>query len=217
LAPGSTAPEGALANSIVKCYTIRMAKIEDALREVAADHEGLFTAQEAQDAGVARALVVQLAHRGRVDRVTQGLYRFPTWPTTGLQQYHEAVLWPRAHRDLEYALISHDSALELYSLTQLNPGVIHVTLPPKTRISRQRPTWLRLHFADVADSDRAWEQGVPIVSIPRAIEDAAPTHGMDLVHRAVSEARERHLLREDDLQRLVDKFGPEILEPYIAG
>ena len=80
---------------------------------------------------------------------------------------------------LEYALISHDSALELYNLTQLNPGVIHVTLPPKTRISRERPTWLRLHFADVAENDRAWEQGIPIVSVPRAIEDVAPVHGVD--------------------------------------
>ncbi|HVA29560.1 MAG TPA: type IV toxin-antitoxin system AbiEi family antitoxin domain-containing protein [Candidatus Baltobacteraceae bacterium] len=194
-----------------------MAKVEDALRELAAEHEGLFTAKEAEAAGVARALVVQLAHRGRLDRVAQGLYRFPSWPTTGLQQFHEAVLWPGAHRELAYALVSHDSALELYSLTQLNPGTIHVTLPPKTRISRQLPAWLRLHFADVAENDRAWEQGIPIVSIPRAIEDVAPVHGIDVVHRAVSEARERHLLREDELQRLVDKFGTEILEPYRAG
>ena len=202
--------------SIAICYTIRMRRKEDILRNVAAEHEGLLTAAEAEDAGVPRALVVQLAHRGRLDRIGQGLYRFPNWPTTRLQQYHEAVLWPRAHRDLEYALISHDSALELYNLTQLNPGVIHVTLPPKTRISREWPTWLRLHFADVAESDRAWEQGLPIVSIPRAIEDIAPTHGADVIHRAVSEARERRFLREDELQRLVDRFGNEILEPYIA-
>jgi predicted transcriptional regulator of viral defense system len=193
-----------------------MAKVEDALRELAAEHEGLFTTQEAEAAGVARVLVVQLAHRGRLDRIAQGLYRFPSWPTTRLQQYHEAVLWPRAHRDLEYALISYDSALELYSLTQLNPGVIHVTLPPKTRISREQPTWLKLHFADVAENDRAWEQGLPIVSVPRAIEDVAPVHGVDVVHRAVSEAHERRLLREDELQRLADKFGDEILGPYIA-
>ena len=201
----------ALANSIAIHYTIRMAKLEDALREVAAEHDGLFTSTEAEEAGVPRILVVQLAHRGRLNRVAQGLYRFPTWPTTRLQQYHEATLWPRAHRDLEYALISHDSALELYNLTQLNPGAIHVTLPPKTRISRARPTWLRLHFADVAEIDRVWEQGVPIVSIPRAIEDVTPTHGVDLLHRAVSEARERRLLREDELQRLVDKF---VIPPF---
>ena len=193
-----------------------MARIEDALRDLAAEHGGLFTASEAEQAGIARVLVVQLAHRGRLDRVAQGLYRFPGWPTTPLQQFHEAVLWPRAHRELKYALVSHDSALELYNLTQLNPGVIHVTLPPKTRISREWPTWLRLHFADVAENDRAWEQGIPIVSVPRAIEDIAPVHGIDLLHRAVSEAREKRLLREDELQRLVNKFGTDILEPYSA-
>lgn len=193
-----------------------MAKIEDTLRDLAADHDGIFTVKEAKTAGVGRALVVQLAHRGRLERLAQGLYRFPIWPATQLQQYHEAVLWPRAHRDLAYALVSHDSALELYSLTQLNPGAVHVTLPSKTRISRKQPIWLRLHFADVAERDRTWEQGVPIVSIPRAIEDIAPTHGLDLVHRAINEARERRLLREDELQRLVDKFGSEVLEPYIA-
>jgi predicted transcriptional regulator of viral defense system len=193
-----------------------MAKIEDTLRELAAEQEGFFTARAAEEAGVPRVLVVQLAHRGRLTRVAQGLYRFQNWPTTRLQQYHEAVLWPRAHRELEYALVSHDSALELHNVTNLNPGVIHVTVPPKTRISRQRPVWLLLHFANVAEADRAWEQGVPIVSLPRAIEDIGPLHGADVVHRAVSEARERHLLREDELQRLVDTFGSEVLEPYHA-
>ena len=191
-----------------------MAKIEDTLREVAAEQGGLFTARAAQEAGVPRILVVQLARRGRLTRVAQGLYRFPTWPSTDLQQYHEAVLWPHVHRDLEYALVSHDSALELYGLTQLNPGVVHVTLPPKTRISRKLPSWLRLHFAHIAPTDRTWERGVPIVSVARAIEDIAPAHGIDIVHRAVSEARQKRLLREDELHRLVDQFGSLILEPH---
>ncbi len=69
-------------------------RIEDVLRELASEHEGLFAVNEAA-AGVARALVVQLAHRGRLDPLAQRLYRFPIWPTTGLQRYHEAVLWPR--------------------------------------------------------------------------------------------------------------------------
>jgi predicted transcriptional regulator of viral defense system len=86
------------ASTIAKCYTFRMAKIEDTLRELAAEQEGFFTARAAEEAGVPRVLVVQLAHRGRLTRVAQGLYRFQNWPTTRLQQYHEAVLWPRAHR-----------------------------------------------------------------------------------------------------------------------
>lgn len=194
-----------------------MARNEDTLRELAAEHEGLFTVRAAEQAGVARPLVVQLAHRGRLERVSQGLYRFPSWPTTSLQQYHEAVLWPQAHRKIDYALVSHDSALELYELTLLNPRLLHVTLPPKTRISRQPPTWMRLHFAKVPEIDRTWERGVPVVSVPRAIEDVASTQGADVVQRAVSEARQRRLLREDELQRLVGEFGNEILEPYDAG
>ncbi|MHB8363443.1 MAG: type IV toxin-antitoxin system AbiEi family antitoxin domain-containing protein [Vulcanimicrobiaceae bacterium] len=70
-------------------------RIEDVLQELASEHERLFAVNEAAAAGVARALVVQLAHRGRLDRLAQRLYRFPIWPATGLQRYHEAVLWPR--------------------------------------------------------------------------------------------------------------------------
>ena len=193
-----------------------MARIEDALRDLAADHGGLFSIGEAKRAGIPQALVVQLAHRGRLQRVSQGIYQFSSWPTMELQQYHEAVLWASAHRELAYALVSHDSALELYNLTLLNPGVIHVTIPPKTRISRTPPSWMRLHFENVDANDRRWERGVPIVSIARAIEDVATVHGIDVVHRAISEARERHLLREDEVQRLIEDFGKEILEPYHA-
>ncbi len=193
-----------------------MGRIEDALRDIAADHGGLFTTQEAVTAGIRRELIVQLAARGRIERVAQGLYRFQTWPANELQQYHEAVLWPRAQRELAYAVISHDSALELYNLTQLNPGSIHVTIPRTTRIVRATPAWLRFHRADIDERDRTWERGVPTVSVARAIEDVAPTHGLDIVHRAVSEARERRLLREDELARLASAFGNVVLEPYHA-
>jgi predicted transcriptional regulator of viral defense system len=87
-------------------------KLEEALRGIAAEHEGLFTSSEAAEAGISPALVVQLKNRGRLERLAR-LYRFPAWPTTHLQHYHEAVLWPQAHRKLGYALISHESALEL--------------------------------------------------------------------------------------------------------
>jgi hypothetical protein len=73
---------------------------------------------------------------------------------------------------------------------------------------------MRLHFAKVDELDRRWEHGVPTVSIARAIEDVAATLGIDVVHRAVHDARERRLLREDELERLVRQFGTVILEPY---
>lgn len=193
-----------------------MAKTEDLLRDLAGEHDGFFTTLEACAAGVPSVIVAQLRQRGRIERVAQGHYRFPTWPTSDFQQYQEAVLWPRIYRRLDYSLISHDSAIEFYNLTQLNPSVVHVTLPEHTRIRRTTPSWIRLHFVAVHESDRCWEHRVSVVSIPRAIEDVAETRGFDVVHQAVSEARERRLLREDELARLVTRFGPSLLEPYHA-
>ena len=192
-----------------------MARTEDILREIAADQAGLVTARQADAEGVDGIRLVQLQRRGRLERLSRGLYRFPTWPSEELQQYHRAVLWPQAHRSLEYALVSHESAAELYNLTQLNPAVVHVTVPRTTRIAREVPSWLRLYFEDVADEDRTYERGTPTVSIPKAIEQIAP-RGLDVVHRAVSEARERRLLREDEIERLTRAFGSVVLEPYHA-
>jgi len=193
-----------------------MGRTEDTLRELASAHDGLFTVQEAVGAGIHRDLIVQLADRRRVERVARGLYRFPSWPTSELQQYHEALLRPQAQRDLAYAFVSHDSALELYNLTRLNPAVIHVTIPRGTRIVREMPAWIRFHYADVEECDRTWERGVQTVTITRAVEDIAATQGIDIVQEAVREARERHLLREDELARLEKKFGKRIMEMRYA-
>ncbi|HEV2740162.1 MAG TPA: type IV toxin-antitoxin system AbiEi family antitoxin domain-containing protein [Candidatus Elarobacter sp.] len=190
--------------------------MEDTLRGIAAEHDGYFTSGEADEAGIKRAIVVQLKHRGRLERVDRGLYRLVHWPQNDLQDYHRAILWPTVHRDLDYAVISHDSALQLYGLSDLNPASVHITVPAGFRARRPTPAWLRIHSEDVPERDRTSERGVPTISIVRAIEQIAPTRGLGIVHQAISEARERNLLRDDELQPLVEQFGAGILEPYHA-
>jgi hypothetical protein len=114
-------------------------RIEDTLRGIAAEHDGYFTSSEAEEAGIKRAIVVQLKHRGRLERIDRGLYRLANWPQNDRQDYHRALLWPTAHRNLAYALISHDSALELYGLSDLNPDSVHVTVPAAFRARRAIP------------------------------------------------------------------------------
>ncbi|HEV2644111.1 MAG TPA: nucleotidyltransferase domain-containing protein [Candidatus Elarobacter sp.] len=188
-----------------------MGRIEDALRDVAAEHGGFFTTQAAVAAGIRRDLIVQLANRGRIERVARGLYRFRSWPAGGLARYHEAVLWAHAQRDLAYAVVSHDSALELYKLAQRTPDVVHVTIPQKTRIVRDTPSWIRFHRAGVEQHDRVRESGVPTVSIARALEDIAPARGTKVVCAVAREAQERRLLHDDDVSRLVSTFGSGVV------
>ena len=56
---------------------------------------------------------------------------------------------------------------------------------------------------------------MPVVTIFRAINDVAPTRGLDVVHRAISDARARGLLREDELALLAARYGERILERYV--
>jgi predicted transcriptional regulator of viral defense system len=185
---------------------------EDRLREVAHDHNGLFLAREAEQAGVNRHNLSQLARRGRVERVARGIYAFPNWPTTETRAMDFASLWPHAQHNVDYALLSHDSALELYGLTDLNPAVVHVTVPKGYRERRrERPRWLRVHQAHIDERDRTFERGIPTVSVVRAIEDIASTRGLDVVASAIDEAMHRNLLREDELRRLTSQFGDSIL------
>jgi len=192
-----------------------MPKVEDRLRELALDHAGYFTSFEAAHAGIPQKAVVQLAQRSRITRIGHGIYRFESWPDADMRQYHEALLWPQAQRALPYAAVSHESALELYGLTHLNPGVIHVTIP-KTRIIRDIPRWIELHKAELPSDERTTEHGVPIVTVVRAIYDVAEMRGLDVVHHAIHDARARNLLREDELARLGRDFGSVVTEPYNA-
>jgi predicted transcriptional regulator of viral defense system len=189
-------------------------KVEDRLRELASEHGGYFLAAEASERGTPRPLIVQLANRQRIERVSRGLYRFVSWPPDPARQYHEATLWARAQRGLRYAIVSHQSALELYGLTDANPSTVHVTIPPGTRIRRDVPKWITFHWASVPPGDQSIECGVDVASARRAIEDTATVLGSDGVHQAVAQARQKNLLREDELDQLTRLFGEGILEPY---
>jgi len=72
---------------------------------------------------------------------------------------------------------------------------------------------VRLHREDIPINDRWFERNVPCATVPRAIEEIADL-GLDRVHEAVNDARQKRLLREAELKRLVERFGCDILEPY---
>ena len=65
----------------------------------------------------------------------------------------------------------------------MNPGKVHVTLPRGRRISRRGGEGYELHFEDLAPSDLAWWEGIPSVTLRKAIDQCiaseAQTHLME--------------------------------------
>ncbi|MGQ0669704.1 MAG: type IV toxin-antitoxin system AbiEi family antitoxin domain-containing protein [Actinomycetota bacterium] len=168
------------------------------LLEVANDQYGYVTAGDARAAGIDPVQLRVMSHRGLLDRVARGIYRFPVVPTTALDQYMEAVLWPRTT-----AALGHETALDLHGLCDVNPARIHVTVPAGYRLRRDVPTMYQLHRRDLAPNDTTRHEGIPIVTVHRAILDGIEVNlGGHLIDQAIDTARRRGRLTPTELRAL---------------
>jgi predicted transcriptional regulator of viral defense system len=156
---------------------------------IAAGQHGLVTSAGAAAAGVQQVLLVQMARRGVLDKVGRGIYRVPELAGDPLAQYQEALLL------LPGAVLSHETALDLLDLCDVNPRQVHVTVRAGTRIRKTLPEWLAVHHGPLEPEDVTGHDGLAIVTPARAIVDAITTAlGDRLVDQAIGTARERNLL-----------------------
>lgn len=166
--------------------------VRDILLDRAFDQYGFVTSDDARSLGIDQKRLVDMERRGTLERVARGLYRFKVIPHTGREHLMEAVLWPRRTR----GVLSHDTALELHDLCDINPAKVHITIPRSYRINRDIPSTYAIHHRDLADSDRTLVEGIPVVTPARSIEDAIETHvDPKLIDQAIETARRRGLLR----------------------
>jgi len=168
------------------------------LLEAANGQYGYVTADDARAGGVDPGQLRIMAHRGILDRMARGIYRFPIVPVTALDQYMEAVLWPRTT-----AVLSHETALDLHELCDVNPARIHVTVPASYRLRRDVPRMYQLHERDLDEGDITQHEGIPIVTVYRAILDGIEANiGSHLIDQAFRTARRRGLLTPDELRAI---------------
>ena len=62
-----------------------------------------------------------------------GLYRLDPFPAHALDSYRKATLWPYGVE----GVLSHETALDLYELSDVNPAMIHITVPKRYRLRRR--------------------------------------------------------------------------------
>ena len=97
----------------------------------------------------------------------------------------EATLWPRG-----LGVISHDTALDLWELCPVNPLKVHVTVPESARIRRRVPAAYVVHRRDLDPGEITRVEGIPVVSVYRAIRDGIERHlGSDVIREAITVGR----------------------------
>ncbi len=131
--------------------TVRGATIRERLWDVVVDQYGYVTTEDANALGIPVVELGKLHHRGRLARVAHGIYRFDEFPTSARDPYMLAVLWAGRR-----GVLSHDTALEVYELCDVNPARIHLTVPPGYRPRRQGGDGYVVHHEALTDAERGW-------------------------------------------------------------
>lgn len=165
----------------------------DALYSVAETQAGYFTTAQAAEAGYSRSLVSHHAAAGNFLRVRRGVYRLSRFPGSGSEDLY--VAWLRTG---PRAVVSHDSALALYGLSDVLPSEIHLTVP---RTSSRRRTGIRMHTSSLSPDEVTVRDGLPVTTVARTIVDLIRA-GMSSEHvkSAIAQALERGMVTRADLQ-----------------
>ena len=176
-----------------------------ALYDVAASQEGLFTTRQAAAAGYSSPLLAHHQKVGRIVRIRRGIYRLVHFPPGEHEDLVAAWLWTEA-----VGVLSHQTALSLHGLSDSLPAQIHLTLPTGWQQRRLRvPKGLALHYAGVPTKERTWAGAVPVTSTRRTLDDCAHS-GLtpDLLRQAATQALTRGLVMKTELKEVEKALKP---------
>ncbi len=177
----------------------------DRLYGTASAQDGLFTTQQAAEAGYSPPLLAHHVRAGRILHLRRGLYRLVHFPAGEHEECVVAWLWSNHEGTL-----SHETALAFHDLSDVLPDIIHLTVPEAWRTKRLRvPRGIALHYGDVTRAERAWFGPVPATAPRRTLVDCARAGlSPELMEQATRQAIRRGLLAKADLAEVKRELEP---------
>lgn len=183
----------------------------EGLYRLAEEQGGYFSAEQAKAHGFSRSLLAHHARRGsRFERVGHGLYRIRLFPSSP----HEHIVAAWMAVGPEVAVVSHESALELYGLSDVLPALVHLTVPRNHRWQKA-PRGVKLHTTSRALEGRdvrRWE-GVRTTAPERTLLDVAEAGiDPDQLRLAIAQALERGLISRASLEAAAKERSRSVRE-----
>jgi hypothetical protein len=179
------------------------------LFEVAEEQQGFFTTKQAKAAGFAENTHPYHVQVGNWIREYRGIYRLALFPAADRPDLVLWSLWSRNRNEEVEGVYSHETALNLYELSDVNPAKLHMTVPTHFRRNSDIPGILVLHYADLPEGDAQTAQGFKFTRPLRTILDLieAGTVERAFIRQALRQAIERGLITRQQIRR-VRMSGP---------
>jgi predicted transcriptional regulator of viral defense system len=162
------------------------------LEALALEQGGYFERDDAHERGIGDDLLHYYVRSGRFERMAPGIYRLRIAPRGQRDELLLAWVWSNYR-----GVISHESALALYGLSDVLPSRVQITVPPGFRKSSSP---FDLHWSRLDEEDVMFYEGVPVTTPARSIVDAASSGtAPDQIEKAIRQAIERGLASSEQL------------------
>lgn len=154
------------------------------IQQLAFAQSGYFTAAQARRAGYSYQAQKYHVDHGNWLRVDRGLFRLPGWPADADDTYARWTLWSEGR-----AVVSHESALAVHQLSDVNPDRVHLTVPAGFRAFDDAVV---LHRAALDTDDVEARRGWRVTTVERTLADVAGGDlSQELIDAAVADAIQR--------------------------
>lgn len=175
---------------------------KDKLFKIADRQQGFFTARQAEGCGFQRSNFHLKIQSGEWVKEMRGIYRLARYPITERPELVLWILWSCNRKGEPQGIWSHDTALDIYELSDVMPSKMHMTVPSKFRRRIDIPRVLNLHYIDIPESDTETRQGYRVTKPLRTLIDVVNEDKIahDQIAQALKEALQRGLI----LRREVD-------------
>ncbi len=189
--------------------------VHDALFEIAEGQQGYFTAKQAADVGYMLGSQAHHVRAGNWVRVERGIYRLARFPQSAEEQLVIYSLWSRNRAGQTEGIYSHQTALSIHELSDVNPAKLHMTVPVTFRRSAKVPKVLVLHRGVLDESDVEQRQGFALTRPLRTVADLASAESVsrDIISQALADGRSRGLITA---REIADLRGREKHEAWFA-
>lgn len=168
---------------------------------VAVENGGYVTPALVAPYGVPAIELRKMASRDTLQSAGHGVYRVPSLPIEQYDEFILARLWAAGR-----GVISHDSALLVHELCDINPTTVHITIPTTYRISRSGRDRYTIHHADLTADEAMRLDSVTVTTIRRTLDDALGVVATSLFRQAADTARERGAISHEEHNRLLHQL-----------
>jgi predicted transcriptional regulator of viral defense system len=139
----------------------------------------------------------------------RGVYRLVRYPQSDEAQYVILSLWSRDRKGIPLGVLSYETALSIYDLSDVNPPKIHMSVPKGFRRQASIPKVLVLHHGlRYDDNDLQGRRGFRVTTPVRTMRDmlSRESANPEIVEQALRDGYQTGQITINELKTLLGEF-----------